>query len=686
MNTYLFQPHGVLTFRQFKRKGWALFAALGREVRIGVLTAVTLLAATPCLQTTAASLVGVSDDGAEELSDTIPLSEATITASRAPIAAQQAARQVTTLTQNDVAAGVTSTADILKLAAAVDVRQRGGFGIQQDISIDGGTFDQTALLINGIPFSNPQTGHNAAQFPFSIADMERVEVIEGAASRLFGSGAFSGAINFVTRRDVQEGQAMLQVGSYGTVLASARQALTFGKHWHTSLSLGAQRSDGAVRNSDFKGAKLFWQGSYEDDFLSIDVQAGHVADDFGANTFYSPANPQQWEATRRTLVSLSAQTKGRLRFAPMLSWVRSTDHYQWMRNTHTAENFNRTDVYSIGFNAFGAWQLGRTAIGAQMTSENLLSRNLGNPMPEQQWVKIPGQDDLFYTRSAHRTQLDIFAEHNVLLDDWTISVGLLAQHNSALDHRFRLFPGIDVSYRPNETLRFFASWNQSLRLPTFTELWYKSPSQEGNVGLRPERNAQWRVGLEWKQKGFVLTAKAQLGHGRDMIDWVMYAPDDIYHAAAFRLNSFGLSFHGVADLQQVLGDRQPLRRLYASYAYLNQIRKDDSEVFRSNYAMNFLKHKFVVTLSHKLPWGINADWSLRLQHRAGGYQLFEDHKPTDRIKPFGTYTLLDLRLARTWKFLTFTCDFNNLTACRYVDISGVPQAGFLFMTGVQCKW
>ena len=97
-----------------------------------------------------------------------------------------------------------------------------------------------------------------------------------------------------------------------------------------------------------------------------------------------------------------------------------------MRNTHTAENFNRTDVYSIGFNAFGAWQLGRTAIGAQMTSENLLSRNLGNPMPEQQWVKIPGQDDLFYTRSAHRTQLDIYAEHNVLLDDWTISVGLLA--------------------------------------------------------------------------------------------------------------------------------------------------------------------------------------------------------------------------------------------------------------------
>ena len=153
MNTYLFQPHGVLTFRQFKRKGWALFAALGREVRIGVLTAVTLLAATPCLQTTAASLVGVSGDGAEELSDTIPLSEATITASRAPIAAQQAARQVTTLTQNDVAAGVTSTADILKQAAAVDVRQRGGFGIQQDISIDGGTFDQTALLINGIPYT-----------------------------------------------------------------------------------------------------------------------------------------------------------------------------------------------------------------------------------------------------------------------------------------------------------------------------------------------------------------------------------------------------------------------------------------------------------------------------------------------------------------------------------------------------
>ena len=80
--------------------------------------------------------------------------------------------------------------DVLKLCAGVDVRQRGSFGMQTDISINGGTFDQILLLVNGFPISNPQTGHNAAEFPLNLSDIERIEVLEGAASRVFGTQAF----------------------------------------------------------------------------------------------------------------------------------------------------------------------------------------------------------------------------------------------------------------------------------------------------------------------------------------------------------------------------------------------------------------------------------------------------------------------------------------------------------------
>ncbi|WP_454891448.1 TonB-dependent receptor, partial [Alloprevotella tannerae] len=184
----------VVTFHSFARKGYALFAALQKEVRIGVLSAATLTTATPCLAHALSHPATFDAAVCDSLiAGDASLKEALVSASRAPMAAQVAARQVISLTKEDLqSAGVTTVNDVLKLAVGIDVRQRGGFGLQTDISIDGGTFDQITLLVNGISINNPQTGHNGADFPLNLADIERIEILEGAASRLFGSQAFSG--------------------------------------------------------------------------------------------------------------------------------------------------------------------------------------------------------------------------------------------------------------------------------------------------------------------------------------------------------------------------------------------------------------------------------------------------------------------------------------------------------------
>ena len=148
------------------------------------------------------------------------------------MAANLVARQVMTLSRQDLeAAGVTSINDLLKLAVGIDVRQRGGFGMQTDISINGGTHDQIAILINGVPISNPHTGHNAADFPVNLSDIQRVEILEGAASRVLGSQAFSGAINVITRPDASASntagasphsvKAEVAAGSYATEIGRA---------------------------------------------------------------------------------------------------------------------------------------------------------------------------------------------------------------------------------------------------------------------------------------------------------------------------------------------------------------------------------------------------------------------------------------------------------------------------------
>lgn len=678
----------VLTFRHFSRKGYALFACLGREVRIGVLSVATLASATPRL---AAQTPHEAEGGkgriTTEASDTLALDEAVVSASRAPLAATAAARPVLTIGREEIAAapGVTCVNDLLKLVAGVDVRQRGGFGIQSDVSINGGTFDQITLLINGIPVSNPQTGHNAADFPINLSDIERVEILEGAASRVFGSQAFGGAINIVTRQGGDRLYLRAAGGSYGTAEAEARSAWTPGR-FATSVSGRYQRSDGAVRNGEFQGGKVFWQGRYDDEAVRVDVQAGATVNDFGANTFYSGAYPDQWEATRRYLISVAAETKGRVHVSPTLSWLRSTDHYQLIRHTPTGENFHRGDVFTGGVNAWTQWALGRTAAGVEMREEAIYSTNLGRPLAENQLLPIRGEDGRHYTCHDDRTNLSYFLEHNVLLRRWTLSVGVMAERNSAIDHRFRFYPGVDLSYRPADGWRLFASWNKSLRLPTFTDLYYKSPTQEGNVGLKPEECSAFRVGADFRTAAVTASVSAYYNRGTNMIDWVMYSPEDIYHSTNFQLDNMGVNLQTALDLHALLGTRQPLTRLTAAYAYIHQHRRAGEPYYKSNYALEYLRHKFTATLAHRIAGRLSAEWTLRVQDREGAYLLYRDGQNTGELRPYGAHALLDCKLQWKARHYELFADLSNLTSHRYYDLANVLQPGFTVMAGAAVRW
>lgn len=701
----------VLEFKQFSRKGWSLFACLHREVRIAVLSVATLTSATPRLMAaTPEKMAGneIFEEYSEEPADTLQLGEALVqsgAATRAPLAADVAARQVTAFSQADLqAAGVTTVNDVLKLSAGVDVRQRGGFGIQTDVSIDGGTHDQITILLNGVSIVNPQTGHNAADFPLNLSDIERIEILEGAASRVMGSQAFSGAINIVTKtpspsnsRSEEEGfagsrlianpwlEAGVEAGSYGTLRADARLSDAFGKGWAVSASGSFQRSDGAVDNGKFKGGKGYGQMAYSSEDLDFRFQVGATANDFGANTFYSAAYPDQWESTRRYLVSAQAETKGRLHVSPMVAWTRNVDHYQLIHNSSTGENFHRGDVFTASLNAWMQWALGRTAFGAELRQETIYSSNLGHELDEDQYVKVRGEDETFYTCRDERTNVAYFLEHNLVLRKFTFSVGVMANRNTAVDDKFHFYPGVDVSFRPSSRWRIYASWNRSLRLPSFTDLWYKSPTQEGNVGLKPEECDAFRIGADFKSSCFDLRLKAHYQHGNNMIDWVMYSADDIYHATSFKLNNFGAGCDATIRLSGFLGRRQPFEELYVSYAWLYQHRLEGEDYYKSNYALEYLRHKFVARLSHRIVSSFAATWTLRVQQREGAYLVYKNHQATSELRPYGAHALLDCKVVWTKQKYSLYVDMTNLTSHRYYDIANVLQPGFLVMAGARLR-
>ena len=85
--------------------------------------------------------------------------------------------------------------------------------------------------------------------------------------------------------------------------------------------------------------------------------------------------------------------------------------------------FNKNDVFTASVNAWTNWVLGRTAIGAELRSEDILSTNLGRPLDSTRYVKIRGEKGKYYTHNDSRSNISYFVEHNVVLRNITISAG-----------------------------------------------------------------------------------------------------------------------------------------------------------------------------------------------------------------------------------------------------------------------
>ena len=266
-------------------------------------------------------------------------------------------------------------------------------------------------------------------------------------------------------------------------------------------------------------------------------------------------------------------------------------------------------------------------------------------------------------------------------------MGVVANNNTGYDGRFHFFPGIDAKYRVWKTdeagCDVFMSYNTAFRMPTFTDLFYKSPTIEGNKDLKPERVQSLRVGSKYNSSMFNIQCSMFYDWGTDMIDWVMYSPQDIWHSANFRLDNRGAEINvqcsmfrsAQRDACQSKNVQCSHLSLRAGYSFIDQKRYDDVTIYRSNYAMEYLKHKvtieprFILSFFHSFI--LHFDVAYRWQDRQGPL-----------YKPF---SLIDAKIALAHKKYEVSLSLNNVTSYRYYDLSTVPQPGFWCMAGVKLK-
>lgn len=673
-----------MRFRRYSNRSYAVFSTLKSPVSIGVMT-VAMLASVPVSGISAQTVK--DNNSGEKLYE---LEEVEVTGSRVPLTVSQAARIVTVLDREAIAAApVQSINDLLKYAAGVDVRQRGDMGVQTDISIRGGTFDQITILLNGINICDPQTGHNAADFPVELSEIERIEVLEGPAGRVYGTSSLVGAINIVTRTAKDSGaEVFADGGSYGyfkggAMVSHVRNGLSNQVSGSYSRSDGFSRSKAGNLNADFKYARLFYQGRYENDQVDVRWHAGFTNKDYGANTFYSTLSDEQFEHVRKYYTAVQAETKGDVyHFKPSVYWNRSDDRFEFYRGMPEKSPFNyhQTDVYGVNLNNYIQTFLGKTAFGAEFRNEGVRSTSLGEPLNSP--IKVPGADADF-TLGLNRTNLSFHLEHNIVLRRFTLSAGVIAVKNTGNEMKFRFYPGVDASYQFARDWKVYASYNTSLRMPTFTELYYSVGGHKADKYLKPEEMQAVEVGVKYLRPGIRGTLSLYRYHGTDMIDWIkdISQGDDapwqsVNHAV---INTMGAEASVLVDIRELMQRDAFVRSVNVSYSYINQD-KETTPNLQSKYALEYLRHKFVAQANFRIWKLLEMNVSYRWQDRMGNYQK------GNSMVPYEPYSLVDARLSWNAPQYKIYVEGNNLLNKTYYDHGNIPQPGIWVRAGASYRF
>ena len=686
-----------IRFRQFSHKAYAAFCSLHREVTIGrvaaYMTDLEMLKSGKSIAVSALLLFsgiaaveadeGVPKDSVPLEAQQLSLQEVLVVSHKAEVNSE-AYRLITQVSQAEIEAlPVQTLADILQYLPGVDVRTRGANGAQADISMRGGTFDQVLVLLNGVPLSDFHTGHYALNIPVSTEMIERVEVLQGTSANLHG--AFSGAINIVTKSS-PEISLKLTAGMNGLVnpeLAASIQKneALFNLSAEYSRAEGyyaprpTEKEETACRNSDFQLANIYFQTRWR----GLDIQAGAQWKDAGLGMGYGFGSQDQFDATRTAFASGRYEHRwGAWRLDAQASYRANYDRYEWHRDQRLYGNFHFAQTASAALSAHYASRVGTTSFGVSVRNENMHSTNLGDTInPDGQ---VPNVKDfplsqvrvLDLVKGGNRFHTNYYAEQSFYYAGLSASIGINGTYNTQFGHH--LGGGANIGYEFKKAGTIYANANRSLRMPTFTDLYYNAGNQLGNRNLKPEEAWLLSVGYKGTWSGLSWSADWYYRWGKNIIDWV-YVPTDTkrpFHAEnQQQVNATGL------ELSLAYRLNEWLRCVSVDYAY-TYLDLDLKEA-GSRY-LDYLSHKLAIHLEHGIYKGLGASWTVRFQKREGQYNNAEgevaDYKPV---------WLLDGSVYWQNKYLRVSADCTNMTNSRYYDYGGILQPGAWAKISIKAK-
>lgn len=551
---------------------------------------------------------------------------------------------------------VQSTQELLSLLSGVDMRSRGPWGGQADMSILGSTFEQVLILIDGIPMRDPQTNHHQMNLPIQLDQIEQIEVLKGSAARIYGPNAMAGAINIVTKKNSSNdvnitGFAGSPITTsedkstpYG--LLGARASIGIQQH---HIDISALRTDGYRYNSSNNQYQVGYRGHFKVAKGEMNLLAGHLDNGFGARDFYaSPYDYNAYERVQTTFAGASyVRQLGNWKIRPMLYWRYNFDDYIFIRQKPEVYRNNHFST-SAGseFHASKSNRLGTFGLGVEARTEIIRSNNLG----------------------AHqRNFFNAYAEQRFLFQSGAnLTLGTLAIYSPT--YLFKMLPGVEFSIPVLRNWRAFGNLGLGNRYPTFTDLYYQDSANQGNDQLQPEQAIFAELGTKFSRHKMEGSASVFRRTTWDFIDYTRpdaaskWTPENFQEVVADGVD-VRLSYRNLSERALEKGGVQWIAARLG-YTYLD-ISLNNPQDF-SKYGLNHYRHQLtgqvVIATGQRILHTLSARY----------FERFEGNSAS----------IFDYRMTYKTNALDLTLDVLNILDRQYVASGFVPAPGRWFRLGV----
>ncbi len=574
------------------------------------------------------------------------LNEVIITSSRIDLPFSKNSRTIQIINSETIQkSAATNVADLLQQVAGVDVRKRGVDGMQSDIYIRGGHFNQTLILIDGIKTEDPQTGHHTMNSMIPLENIERIEIIKGPAARIFGQNAFNGAINIVTKNNFKKSiKLAIGSGSFERKKIGITAANNI-KNVDLFVHYDYLETEGYRENTDFKNHNAFLKANIKTKNNPISLIASFADRKFGANNFYTFNDTfNEYEETQTSLVGVSTKYNvNNLQIKPKIYWKRNQDMFLLKReDPNFSRNFNISNKVGAEASLSYKSKLGITGFGVDFASVTLSSNNLGD------------QD---------RTMLTIFLEQRFSFVDDKLDITPGVSLNKFSDFDTNIFPGFDIGYQVNNRMKLYWNFGYSYRIPTYTELFINIPNfLSGNENLEQEEAVSQEMGFKYSKNKFELSGAVFNRVANDLIDYVRETEDSPFFLAQNlrRITTQGFEINSsykfkISNFEQGLN---------LGYTFLEDDYKE-TNVFASRYLLETsIKHHLTATLQTQFFKNIKQSITYRYVER-----------------PINSYNVVDAKVSLTLvKKLNIFALANNIFNTEYFESQNIqlPLGNFVF--------